>query len=129
MIKKNFAGVKSKQVTLSNGKIVENVSVKWLIDENDGAQNFAMRRFEIKAKGKVPLHNHYQDHEIFILSGEGRFYNDSGQEELVKSGDVVYIPPNEKHGIDNIGNSILVFLCLIPYLKEEDTKPKVIPNE
>ena len=129
MIKKNFKDVLNKQATLTDGTPVENVSVRWLIDENDGAHNFAMRRFEIKPETNVPLHNHFQDHEIYILSGDGRFYNDSGQEEIVKMGDVVYIPPNEKHGIENIGNSDLIFLCLIPYLKEEEKKHKTIPNE
>jgi quercetin dioxygenase-like cupin family protein len=129
MIKKNYKDVESKQATLTDGTPVENVSVRWLIDENDGALNFAMRRFEIKPKTEVPLHNHIQDHEIFILSGDGKFYNDSGQEEIVKNGDILYIPPNEKHGIKNIGNSDLVFLCLIPYLKEKEEKHKLIPNE
>ncbi|MFW9950940.1 MAG: cupin domain-containing protein [Candidatus Thorarchaeota archaeon] len=129
MIKKNYKDVKSKQATLTDGTPVENVFVRWLIDENDGAHNFAMRRFEIKPKTKVPLHNHLQDHEIYILSGDGKFYNDSGQEEIVSSGDVVYIPPNENHAIENISKSELVFLCLIPYLKQEEEKPKIIPNE
>lgn len=129
MIKKNYKDVTSKSATLTNGTPVENVSVRWLIDENDGAFNFAMRRFEIKPKGEVPLHNHIQDHEIFILSGEGKFYNDSGQEEFVINNDVVYIPPNEKHGIVNTGNSDLIFLCLIPYKKEREEKTKLIPNE
>ena len=129
MIKKNYKDVLNKQATLTDGTPVENVSVRWLIDENDGAHNFAMRRFEIKPETSVPLHNHFQDHEIYILSGDGRFYNDSGQEEIVKNGDVVYIPPNEKHGIENIGNSDLIFLCLIPYLREEETKHKALPNE
>jgi quercetin dioxygenase-like cupin family protein len=88
-----------------------------------------MRRFEIKPKTEVPLHKHAQDHEIYILSGDGKFYDDSGHAEKVESGDVVYIPPNEKHGIQNIGKSDLIFLCLIPYLKEDEVKSKVIPNE
>ena len=92
--------------------------LRWLIDENIGAKNFAMRRFEIAVGGKVPLHNHDQDHEIYILSGKGRFYNDKGQENNVGQGDIVYIPPNEKHGIDNLGEDNLVFICLIPYIKK-----------
>ena len=129
MIKKNYRDIENSQATLTNGTLVKDVYVRWLIDENDGAYNFSMRRFEIKPNTNVPLHNHPQDHEIYILSGEGKFYNDSGQEEQAKSGDIVYIPPNEKHGIRNTGSSDLVFLCLIPYLKEIEEKPKTIPNE
>jgi quercetin dioxygenase-like cupin family protein len=52
------------------------------------------------------------------LNGKGKFYNDSGISHNVQSGDVLYIPPNEKHGIENINDKVLRFLCLIPYLRE-----------
>jgi quercetin dioxygenase-like cupin family protein len=117
MIRKNYNDVKSAKATLSNGTKVDDVTVRWLIDKNIGAENFAMRRFEIKVEGKVPLHNHPQEHEIYILSGKARFYNDENQEEIVKEGDVVFIPPNEPHGIDNLGKEKFIFICLIPYLK------------
>ena len=120
MIKKNFKDVKEEQATLSNGTPVKDVTVRWLIDKNSGAENFAMRRFEIEVEGKVPLHNHPQDHEIYILSGKGRFYNDKGKEENVEQGDVVYIPPNEIHGIDNLGTENFIFICLVPYLKNKE---------
>ena len=77
-----------------------------------------MRRFEIKPKTEVPLHSHPQDHEIYILNGKGKFYNDSGTEEIVENGDVIYISPNEKHGITNIGKSDFIFLCSVPYLNK-----------
>jgi len=118
MLKKYFKDVENKAATLIDGNPVKDVFVRWLIDENDGAKNFAMRRFEIKPDAKVPLHSHFQDHEIYILTGNGIFYNDLGQEVKVNPGDAIYIPPNEKHGINNVGSENLVFLCLIPYLKE-----------
>lgn len=119
MRKKNYKQVENKPAVLSDGTLVKNVYVRWLIDEEqDGAKNFAMRRFEIRPKNEVPLHCHSQDHEIYILSGKGKFYNDSGTEEIVKNGDVVYIPPNEKHGIANAGEDDFIFLCLVPYLNE-----------
>jgi quercetin dioxygenase-like cupin family protein len=120
MIKKSYEDVKEEQATLSDGTVVEDVTVRWLIDRNSGAENFAMRRFEIKADGKVPLHNHTQDHEIYILSGTGRFFNDTGEEERVEQGDAIYIPPNEKHGIANLGKENFVFICIVPYLKNKD---------
>ncbi|MCK4282543.1 MAG: cupin domain-containing protein, partial [Candidatus Lokiarchaeota archaeon] len=66
-----------------------------------------MRRFEVKLKGSIPLHEHPEDHEIYILKGNASFYNDAGQEELANEGDVLYIPPNEKHGIKNLGQDDL----------------------
>lgn len=118
MLKKYFKDVENKAATLTDGTPVKDVFVRWLIDENDGAKNFAMRRFEIKPKTEVPLHSHPQDHEIYILSGMGKFYNDSGIEEIVERGDVIYISPNEKHGIANLGKEDFIFLCLVPYLNE-----------
>jgi quercetin dioxygenase-like cupin family protein len=118
MLKKYFKDVENKAATLTDGTPVKDVFVRWLIDENDGAKNFAMRRFEIKPKTEVPLHSHPQDHEIYILGGKGKFYNDSGIEETVEHGDVIYISPNEKHGIANLGKDDFIFLCLVPYLNE-----------
>jgi quercetin dioxygenase-like cupin family protein len=77
-----------------------------------------MRRFEIKPETEVPLHNHPQDHEIYVLSGKGKLFNDFGEVENVENGDVVYIPPNERHGIANVGKEDFIFLCLIPYLNK-----------
>ena len=120
MLKKNYQDIDAKPATLMNGTPVENISVRWLIDEQTGAKNFAMRRFEIKPGAQAPLHNHPEEHEIYILSGTGKFYNNEGKEEIAKEGDFIYIPPNEKHGIDNIGENNLIFLCLIPYLKNKN---------
>lgn len=118
MLKKNYEDIDNKQAVLMDGTNVKGVNIRWLIDENSGAKNFAMRRIEIKPGASVPLHNHPEDHEIYILSGMAKFYNDVGQEEVVKEGDTVYIPPNEKHGIDNLSEENFAFLCLIPYLKK-----------
>ncbi|MFX1455461.1 MAG: cupin domain-containing protein [Promethearchaeota archaeon] len=119
MIKKNYQEIEEKQATLTNGTEVKDVSVRWLIDANSGAKNFAMRRFEIKPRGRVPLHSHPEDHEIYVLSGKGKFYNNEEKQETATTGDVVYIPPNEMHGIDNLGEENFVFICLIPYIKKE----------
>lgn len=118
MIKKNYHEVENKSATLTDGTPVKDVYVRWLIDNNDGANNFAMRMFEIKPYTEVPLHEHWQDHEIYILEGNGKFFNDANKSHMVQSGDVLYIPPNEKHGIANQENEVLRFLCLIPYQKE-----------
>ncbi len=100
------------------GTKVDGVYIRWLIDDNAGAKNFAMRRIEIKPEGNVPLHNHLEEHEIYALSGNAKFYNDIGYEEIVKEGDIIYIPPNEKHDIKNLSQTNFTFLCLIPYLKK-----------
>ncbi|MFX1378289.1 MAG: cupin domain-containing protein [Promethearchaeota archaeon] len=120
MLKKNYTEVEEKEAVLADGTKVDGIFIRWLIDENSGAQNFAMRRIEVKPTEKIPLHNHPEEHEIYILEGHGKFYNDKGEIEMTKKGDFVYIPPNENHGIDNVGEDALTFLCLIPYLKSKN---------
>jgi quercetin dioxygenase-like cupin family protein len=87
---------------------VKNIKVRWLISKKDGAQNFAMRLFEIKPGGNSPLHQHEWEHEVF---------KDQTKEEPLKPGDVLFIKPMEWHQLINRGSSTLKFLCLIPYQK------------
>ncbi|MFW9818614.1 MAG: cupin domain-containing protein [Candidatus Thorarchaeota archaeon] len=118
MLKKNYKDVEEKEAVLADGTKVEGINIRWLIDKNIGAKNFAMRRIEVKPDQSIPLHNHPEEHEIYILEGNGKFYNDKREEEIGSQGDFFYIPSNEKHGIDNVGKDDLIFLCLIPYLKK-----------
>ena len=120
MLKNNYKDVEAQEAVLADGTKVNGIYIRWLIDENLGAKNFAMRRIKIKPDQRVPLHNHPEEHEIYVLSGTGKFYNDKGDVEIANQGDFVYIPSNEKHGMDNIGEDNLIFLCLIPYLKSNN---------
>ena len=88
--------------------------VRWLITKEFGAENFAMRLFEMDAGGHSPFHGHRWEHEVFILEGDGRVINDEGQRSI-QAGDVIFITPNEKHQIRNDNISVLKFLCLVPY--------------
>jgi len=50
---------------------IKDMKVRWLISKKDGAENFAMRLFEIQPGGYSPLHQHDWEHEVFILDGSG----------------------------------------------------------
>jgi len=52
-------------------KGLKDIRVRWLISKKDGAENFAMRLFEIQPGGYSPLHQHNWEHEVFILEGNG----------------------------------------------------------
>jgi quercetin dioxygenase-like cupin family protein len=93
---------------------IKNIKVRWLISKKDGAQNFAMRLFEIKPGGYSPMHQHEWEHEVFILEGNG-FVKDQINERPLNPGDALFIKPMELHQLVNRGNSTLKFLCLIPY--------------
>ena len=96
---------------------IKDVMVRWLISEKDGAENFAMRLFEIQPGGYSPLHQHDWEHEVFILEGEG-ITRDKQNEKSFKQGDVFFVSPMEWHQFINTGEKTLKFLCLIPYVKK-----------
>ena len=89
------------------------VTVRWLITEDDGAENFAMRYFTVAPQGFTPYHSHDWEHEVFILDGQGVIRIGDQTKELVK-GIVIFIPPNVKHQFTNPSTNPLRFLCMIP---------------
>jgi len=92
---------------------VKDTKVRWAISKKDGAENFAMRVFEITPGGNTPLHQHDWEHEVFILEGKG-IMKDKEKEEKFKQGDVFFVKPMEWHQFVNNGDQTLKFLCLIP---------------
>ena len=88
-------------------------TVRWLIDEQDGARNFAMRRFEVAAGGHTPKHHHPYEHEVYVLEGDGVVL-EGDRERPLAAGDVVYVAPDEIHQFRNTGSTPLKFLCLVP---------------
>ena len=88
-------------------------TVRWLINRDNGARTFAMRRFEIKPGGEIPLHAHAEDHEMYILAGRGVAFTET-QKVPVNPDMFVYVPPQEPHGYRNTGRTPLIMLCMIP---------------
>jgi len=58
------------------------------------------------------LHREFEEC-IYVLSGEGTTHAESG-EIAVKPGDIVLIPPGEKHMTRNTVSVPLVLLCFFP---------------
>lgn len=88
--------------------------MKWLISRRDGAENFEMRKFVIKAGGRMPKHMHPDiEHEQYVL--KGNYLVGIGDATYrVKPGDVVFIPPNVPHWYSNPGPEDAEFICVIP---------------
>jgi len=93
---------------------VKDTKVRWLISKKDGAENFAMRVFEIQPGGNTPLHQHDWEHEVFVLQGEGVARSET-DEECFKEGDIFFVKPMEWHQFVNTGKETLKIICLIPY--------------
>ncbi len=87
--------------------------IQWLITKDDGAPNFAMRRFVVRPGGYSPLHSHPYEHEVYVLSGNGEVQIGDISYDL-QAGSFVLVPPGETHQFRNTGQEDLVFLCIIP---------------
>ena len=109
----NYETVKAKDAEGGASK----VKIRWLITKDMGAQNFAMRLFDMDPGGYSPLHTHPWEHEVFILEGEGVVF-DGEKATPFKADDVVFIPSDERHQFKNTGKKALKFLCLVPNPKE-----------
>ena len=92
------------------------LKVRWLITKDIGAENFAMRLFEMAPSGYSPLHSHPWEHEVYVLQGEGIVAGNDG-EKAFRPGMVVFIPASERHQFRNTGVETVKFLCMIPYRK------------
>ncbi|MHA1907556.1 MAG: cupin domain-containing protein [Candidatus Thorarchaeota archaeon] len=112
----NYKEREEEEVTMAKS---EKTTVRWLIGRRSGAKTYAMRHFEIAPGGIVPLHQHDEEHEIFILQGTAKMLG-APEESYAKKDDVVFIPSNEEHGYDNTkGTEPFRFICVIPLLKKE----------
>ena len=84
-----------------------------LIDESDGAPNFAMRRFELAPGAAVPRHTNAVEHEQYVLAGE--YVVGIGEEEhTVSPGDALLIPAGVEHWYRNEGDEPGAFICAVP---------------
>ena len=115
--------IESAQVDMQGA---EGCRVRWLINDTDGAPNFAMREFVAEAGGHTPKQSHPYEDEVFILSGEGvRLEGD--QQHPIQAGDFVYVAPDEIHQFRNPSNEPLKFLCMVPHIPE-GTPVNTIPE-
>jgi quercetin dioxygenase-like cupin family protein len=89
------------------------VRMRMLIGPEDNATTFHMRHFEVAPGGHTPHHAHDFEHEVLILTGRGLGKSEQGDRPF-KAGDVIFVPPDEKHQFVNTGDQPLTFICLIP---------------
>ena len=89
------------------------VTIQNVISEADGASNFHMRIFEMEPGVVAEAHSHDFEHEIYILEGNGRVMGER-EPKPIQRGDILFIPPNEKHTFTNEGTENLCWICLIP---------------
>ena len=89
------------------------VTMRMLIGPADGAPRFNMRMFDVAPGGHTPSHTHAWEHEVYVLSGQGRVHTPDGDVEIA-AGRCLLVPPGERHQFVNTGGGVLRFLCLVP---------------
>lgn len=115
MVVKSKGEVKAKPVERA-----AKTEIEWLIDRQDGAPNFELRKFRIRPGGSIPKHYHYDiEHEQYVLAGN---YEVGIGETVhkVKAGDSLYIPAGTVHWYENKGREDAEFLCVVPRREKYD---------
>lgn len=75
---------------------------------------------EIEPGGKQRIHRHDPEQIYFFLQGSG-VMTVGGESQMVIKGDCVFIPANEPHGLENNGNTrIIYFSAAAPSFSKED---------
>jgi mannose-6-phosphate isomerase-like protein (cupin superfamily) len=82
--------------------------------------NYSLAQFTLGSGKKSKLHKISSSEIFYILEGIGILHIDDESHHLEKD-DSVYVPPNSKQFIENIGTNDLKFLCIVePAWKEDD---------
>ena len=108
MIVKNYREVRAAPIVNEPG-----VTVRWLVSELDEGPGFALRLYEMEPGAATAAQSHYWEHEVFVLAGRGVVAGKEGEIPLGE-GDVVYVPPAERHRFVNSGDEVLRFLMMLP---------------
>ncbi|GAB3323759.1 cupin domain-containing protein [Haloplanus salinarum] len=104
---------RSDEITYEPVDAADGLSKGVLLDEADGAPNFAIRRFTLDPGAEVPKHTNAVEHEQYVLSGEYVVGID-GEEHVVSAGDTLLIPAGVPHWYRNESNETGAFVCAVP---------------
>ncbi len=82
--------------------------------------NYSLAQFTLERGKKSKRHKMKSSEIYYILEGSGKL-TISNQSYLLQKDDSAYVPPNAEQFIENSGNGILRFLCIVePAWKADD---------
>ncbi len=82
----------------------ENVKVRYLIDDRQGSERFALRLYTVQKGGCTPLDQHNYEHQVYILSGQGFLRGGELTSPVLRelhNGDTAFVPSNAVHRFIN----------------------------
>jgi len=85
-----------------------------LIGADEGAPNFAIRRFVLEPGTTVPRHTNAVEHVQYVLEGTYTVGLEDDEYE-VDAGDSLLIPAGAVHWYRNESNEAGAFLCAVPH--------------
>lgn len=83
-----------------------------LIGPDDGAPNFAMRRFRMGEGGGMPRHTNLVEHEQYVVRGRAHVTVGDTVHQVAE-GDVLLIPGGTPHSYE-VTQAPFEFLCIVP---------------
>ncbi len=89
---------------------------RFLLTADEGCPGYAMRVMEFAPGGHCSFHNHKEEHEIYLLEGEGILRTEKEGESTIRAGDAILLMPCEFHQIRNTGTGMLKMICTVPLL-------------
>jgi quercetin dioxygenase-like cupin family protein len=104
---------RSEEIEYEEVGAADGMSKGVLIDEERGAPNFAIRRFELEPGASVPEHTNEVEHEQYVLSGE-YVVGIEDEEYTVSEGDSLLIPAGVVHWYRNESDDPGAFICAVP---------------
>ena len=108
MMVKNYREVRAAPIVNEPG-----VTVRWLVSELGEDPGFALRLYDMEPGAATAAQSHYWEHEVFVLAGRGVVAGEESESPLGE-GDLVYMPPAERHRFVNSGDEVLRFLMVLP---------------
>ncbi len=82
----------------------------WLLNYGDNDENQLMSTWVTVEPGAHQAIHHHEPPQIYvIIDGEG-LMTVGDEQQTVRTGDLVYIPPNVPHGIKNTGDTVLQYI-------------------
>jgi quercetin dioxygenase-like cupin family protein len=84
---------------------------KIMMDPVLGSKHVALGFTVYPVGEKGAPHSHTGEETIFILKGKAKV-SDMKKQQIIEAGDVIYLPPDEKHILENAGEEELHFLWI-----------------